>query len=184
MSLIVNSPLISLTPVPPVMTTFDPVAMIPIAASIAMNPNLIHYDPFKTYELFMPGSMAYYVSYPDLNTDVNMQRKVLDKIWNKLESKWMIEYIKVFKYITGKKGDYKLVKSLREYEENPMNATEAEDKAEWFLKNVFKRSHLAGVIEKYRKRTGLDWWNVDQDLSELKAFVYHQMKRRLFEKLA
>ena len=67
---------------------------------------------------------------------------------------------------------------------NPINTAEYTDKAEWFLSNIFKKAHLASVIEKYRKHTGLNWWDIDDDMSNLKAFIYHQMKRRLFEKLA
>ena len=185
MSIFVKTPTISLTPVPALMpTVIEPVSMVPVIADILMNPTNIYYDPFRTYGAYFPGSMAYYVSYPDLNSDVDMQRKVLNKIWNKLESKWIFEFTKVFKYITGSNGDYKLVSSLKEVESNPINTAEYEDKAEWYLSNIFKKSHLASVIEKYRKNTGLDWWNVDSDMDHFKAFVYHQMKRRLFEKIA
>jgi hypothetical protein len=185
MSIVVKTPTISLTPVPQLITTVvEPVSMVPVVNNILLDPLNIYYDPFRTFGTYMPGSLAYYVSYPDLNTDVDMQRKMLNKIWNKLESKWIFEFTKVFKYITGSKGDYKLVTSLKDYESNPINTAEYEDKAEWYLSNIFKKAHLAGVIEKYRKNTSLDWWNVDKNMDHLKAFIYHQMKRRLFERLA
>ena len=185
MSIFLNSPTISLTPIPSLMTSIiEPVSMIPVIANILLDQSKIFYDPFRTYGTYMPGSMAYYVSYPDLNTDVDMQIKVLNKIWNKLETKWIFEFTKIFKYITGTKDDYKLVSSLKEIESNPLNTSEYENKAEWYLSNVFKKAHLASVIEKFRKNTGLDWWNIDKDKEHLKAFIYHQMKRRLFEKVA
>ena len=185
MSIVVKTPTISLTPMPSLVTTvIEPVSLVPVVADILINPTKIFYDPFRTFGTYMPGSMAYYVSYPDLNSDVDIQKKVLIKIWNKLESKWIFEFTKVFKYISGTNGDYKLVSSLKEMESNPLNTNEYENKAEWYLSNVFKKAHLASVIEKYRKNTGLDWWNVEEDMDNLKAFIYHQMKRRLFEKIA
>lgn len=182
MSLLVNSPIISLTPL--VNSLIDPVALLPVATQIMLQPDIIYYDPFRTYDTIIPGSLGYYVQYPDLNTDVKLQTKVLNKIWNKLESKWIFEYVKVFKFIVGSKNNYRLAKSLKEAEDNSVNAAEIEDKADWFLSNFYTKSNLASTIEKYRLKTNLDWWNVDEDIEHLKQFIYHQMRRKLFEKVA
>jgi hypothetical protein len=185
MSILFKSPTISLTPMPSLMTSIiEPVSMIPVIADILLDQSKIFYDPFRTYGTYMPGSIAQYVSYPDLNTNPDMQKKVLLKIWDKLESKWIFNFVNVFKYITGSKGDYRIVKSLDEMKTNPINTAEYTDKAVWYLSNIFKKGHLASAIEKYRKHTGLNWWDIEDDMSNLKAFIYHQMKRRLFEKLA
>lgn len=182
MNLLVNSPIISLTPL--VNNMYNPVSLLPVATQIMMEPNLIFYDPFRTYDMIMPGSMAYYVSYPDLNTDPKMQSKVLNKIWDKLETKWIYDYVKVFKFIIGTKGDYHLAKNVKEAEENQINSADMENKADWLLSNFYTKSKLASTIEKYRAKSGLDWWDVDKDMDHLKQFIYHQMRRKLFEKIA
>ena len=181
MSLLIESPIISLNPVS---TIIDPVVMLPVASQILMDPATIYYDPFRTFNMYMPGSLAYYVNYPDLNTDVNMQRKVLNKIWNNLENKWIFDFIKVFKYVTGSVGSYKLVSSFSEAENNKLHSENMEEKAEWILKHFYTKSNLISTIEKFRNKANLDWWSVDNDQDRLKQFIYHQMKRKLLEKLS
>lgn len=175
------NPIISLTPV---VTDTNPfVSFIPIQQRILNDPSTILYDPFRTFETYYPN-LAYYVSYPDLNTDVKLQTRVLNKIWNLLADEWIYTYTKVFRYIKGTHGKYSLVDSLSDAEKNSTgNET---DKAEWILSNFYKKSSLAATIEKYRTRANVNWWDLDSDVNQerLKDFIYNQMRRKILVELS
>jgi hypothetical protein len=180
MSLFVNSPIVSLSPLYD--EVYQPVSLMPLATDILLE-NRIVYDPFRTFSSYFPLSPVFYTNYPDLNTDLKIQKKVYNKLWDKLENKWIFDFTKVFKYINGKKNNYELVSSLTEAENNKYSSEDVEGKAEWFLSNVYKKSDLANTIEKYRKKAGINLWDVEDDKETLKAFIYHQIKRMLFNKL-
>ena len=78
MSLFVNQPLISLTPV--ATNLYDPVSLLPVSTQIYLDPTNIYYDPFKTYNALFPSYPGIYVSYPDVNADTKMQKDVIHKI--------------------------------------------------------------------------------------------------------
>jgi len=182
MSLIFNSPILSLTPI--VDSIYDPVSFIPITTQLLIDDTRVLYDPFRTFSLYFPTVPVYYVDQPDLNTDVNVQKKVFNKLWTKLEEKWIFEFVKIFKFISGSKGNYKLVSSLVESENNKIHSEELEEKAEWFLSHIYTRSDLASTVEKYRRKMNIDIWNVEEDREHFKAFIYHQMKRMLLNKIS
>jgi len=181
MSLIINSPIVSLSPLYD--SVYEPVSLMPLVSDIILE-NRIVFDPYKTVSSLLPFTPLYYMEYPDLNTDMKLQKKVYNKYWEKLESKWIYDYVKIFKYITGSKGNYKLVSSLSEAENNKASTTDMEGKAEWFLSHVYTRSNLANTVEKYRRKAKVDLWEIENDKETFKAFIYHQIKRMLFEKLA
>ncbi len=162
---------------------FDPVVLLPVPNQVLLDPYTVHYDPFRTFDAVFPGSLSYYATYPDLNSDENLQKKVLHKMWEKLTSKWIYEFVKIFKYIKGSKGDHELVKSLTEYESNNVDSGDLEGKAEWFFKNFYRKSDLLGTINKYLSKTGTNLWDLDDNLHNFKAFVYHQIKRKLLERV-
>ena len=182
MSLLFDTPIISLSPI--VTSIYDPVSLLPLPSQIIFSEDRILYDPFRTFTTFFPRIPAYYVDVPDLNTDLKLQKKILNKIWNKLENEWILNFTKIFKYITGSKGSYKLVSSLNDAENNKVGTENMEDKANWFLTHIYTRSNLVNTIDKFRKKTGINLWEVDNDEDMLKAFIYHQIIRFLFDKLA
>jgi len=133
------------------------------------------YNPY--YESLFPFG-GYAVNYQDLNTDLKLQKKVLNNLWDKLSEKWIFTYDKVFKFIRSSAGSYKLVSSVDEAENNN-DTKDLKGKAEWILSNLYKKSNLASTIEKFRSKTGLNWWNVEASAEKLCAFVYHQMRRMI-----
>jgi len=182
MSLIIDSPFISLSPF--INSLYEPVSLFPFPSQIIIDDRPVLYDPFRTFTTFFPTIPAVYVNTPDLNNDLKLQKKIVNKLWNKLETEWILDYTKIFKYIVGSKGSYKLVSSLSESENNKVGSENMEDKARWFLTNVYTKSNLVNTIDKFRKKTGVDLWDVDSDEDMFKAFVYHQIKRFLFDKVA
>lgn len=167
--------------------SFNPyVSLVPITAKIYNEPNTIFYDPFKTIDIVTPN-YGYYFSYPDLNTDVNVQRKILMNVWDKLESDWIFNYIKVFNYIkkSGSSSSYRLVDSLEEGEIKA-STVDLEAKADWLLSKYYKKSDLASTIEKFRSKANLNWWdvNTNANIDRLKDFIYNQIRRKIMKDLS
>jgi hypothetical protein len=136
-----------------------------------------------TNTLLLP-TLQQQIKYPDLNSDIMVQKNITNKIWRKLKGTWIYNYTKLFKFIKGSKGNYKLVDSLKEAEHNQYGSQEIENKIDWFLSNIYTKSNLLGTLEKFRANTNLDLWKVDEDEDLLKDFIYHQIKRKLFNKLS
>ena len=183
MNSLFDTQIISLNPVPTKYVQ-EQVVLMPLVNQILMNPNNIYFDPFQVYNSIIPGNIGYYISYPDLNTDIDIQKNILNKIWTKLTTKWVFNFVKIFKYISWTNNNYKLISNLDDIEKNKINSEEIENKAEWFFKNFYKRSNLASTIEKYRARTSIDWWDIDKNIDHLKQFIYHQIRRKLLEKIS
>lgn len=177
-----TNPTISLTPI--YSDIVDTVSLVPLQQQILMNPTTIYYDPYRTFDYLLPN-IAYYTSYPDLNTDTNIQARVAKKIWKLLANEWIFEYLKIFRYVKGKKGSYSFVDSVEEANENTSTGDE-EDKAEWLLLTFYKKSNLMTTVDKYRIRAGINWWDVDNDdnIDRLKDFIYNQIRRKIMEKIA
>jgi hypothetical protein len=171
MSLLVTSPLVSL---------YDPVSLVSpfVSPRILVNDTDVLINPLR---VVVPTAL---VEYPDLNNDLRLQKKVYNNIWNILKDEWIYDYVKIFNYIVGTKNNYKLVSSLKEAEDNKNITEDMESKALWFLLNFYNKSKLASTIEKYRKKANINLWDIEKDDNTLKAFIYHQMKRMLFEKIA
>lgn len=170
------APIISLTPTFLDVNPF--VSLIPIADRINMDPNTIFYDPYRTYDIAFPNN-GYYFSYPDMNTDVKVQRKVLDNVWKKLKNSWILNYLKVFAHIKKSGSEYEIVS-------HDKNITDdIEGKVDWLLNNFYKKSDLANTIEKFRKRANINWWDVDNDdnIDDLKEYIYNQIRRKIANKL-
>lgn len=139
--------------------------------------------PFTNLPLnYNPLNYGYYVNTQDVNQDLNLQKKVIKYIWNKLSSKWILNYIKVFKFIKGSKGSFKFVDSIDEAENNKLNNADLEEKAIWLFDTFYKRSNLASTIEKFRNRMEINWWDIEDYKEELNAFIYHQMRRMILHK--
>jgi hypothetical protein len=199
MSILIDSPVLSLTPIIET-TVVDPIVsltpivertvlspfvdLVPVATRIKLEPGSIFYDPYRTYDLVYPNS-AYYFSYPDLNTDINIQKKILNSVWNKLEDKWVLSYLKIYNYIKKSGSTYKLVDSLEDGA-GKTSTVDIEDKADWLLTNYYKKSDLAATIEKFRSRLNINWWDVNTSkyIYDLKNFIYNQIRRKIMNELA
>jgi hypothetical protein len=71
MSLLLSSPIISLSPI--IDAVYEPVSLLPLPSQILISDRQILYDPFRTFDLFFPTVPAFYVTTPDLNTDLKLQ---------------------------------------------------------------------------------------------------------------
>lgn len=141
-------------------------------------------QPVITTSTILPTISTIPINYPDLNSDIVVQKKIIDKIWNKLKNEWMYNYTKIFTYIKGSKGNFNFVSSLKEAENNKFTTSDIDDKINWFLSEFYTKSSLLTTIEKFRSNTNVDLWDVDKDESLLKDFIYHQLKRKLLNKYA
>lgn len=182
LTILQNQPIVSLNPVVTSTFTTNTVSLVPTIAQIMVNPNTIFYDPTFSYNTVFPNQ-AYYVEYPDLNTDINLQKKVFNELWNKLESKWIYDFTKVFKFVVGTKGNYRLAKSASEAENNTINNEEIYDKIDWILCNFYKKSDLIKTIDKFRNNLKINLWDIKDYHDEFKSFVYHQMKRKFLNSI-
>ena len=124
---------------------------------------------------------GYYMNYPDVNEDITLHKKVVKQVWSKLSDKWIFNYTKVFKFIKKSNDSFKLVDSMDEAENNSVS-DKLEEKADWFLTNIYKKSNLASTIDKFRKKASMNWWNIPDNMERLNAFIYHQMRRMLLTK--
>jgi hypothetical protein len=120
-----------------------------------------------------------YIKYPDLNSDPDIQIKIIKNIWKKLKYKWIYEFIKIFRFIKRYDDTYTLVDSIYESKNNKDISSNIEKKASWFLKNIFTISDLAKVLTKYKHHINVDYWNIDKDKERLKRYIYHNIKHKI-----
>ena len=159
-------------------TTIEPniVSLVPNISNLISNNESI----FLNNRLFNPiiGISPMTVSYPDLNKDVNIQHKVLNNLWLKLLRIWSYDFIKIFSYVIGSKGSYKLVDDIKDADEANQQI-ELNHKIKWFFNTIYTKKDFLNTIFKYKKYTNLDLWNIDNDTYYLKKFIYHQIRRRI-----
>jgi len=141
-------------------------------------------QPIIATSTVLPTISTVPINYPDLNNDIVIQKKIINKIWNKLKNEWIYNYTKIFSYIKGSKGNYNFVSSLKEVENNKFSTNDIDEKINWFLSEFYTKSSLFSTIEKFRSNTNLDLWDIEKDETLLKDFIYHQLKRKLLNKYA
>lgn len=177
---IVSSPVISGILEPSI--TFETVLEPNIVRLVPTIPNIIANNETLVFNnrLLSPtiGITPMTVSYPDLNKDVNIQHKVLNNLWLKLLKIWSYDFIKIWSYVTGTKGSYKLVDDTKDADESNQQI-ELKHKIKWFFNTIYTKKDFLNTIFKYKTYTKLDIWNIDNDTYYLKKFIYHQIRRRI-----
>lgn len=123
-------------------------------------------------------------SFPDLNDDNQVQKKFTLYFWYKLKNHWIKSYKKLFKYIRGSKGDYKLVRDMADVGKiTPKGAFETDLIIHYILNEVYKKSDLARSLDKFRIQMNINWWELKYYKHTLKKFIYYQMKKKMQYKL-
>ena len=137
---------------------------------------ILPYD-YKMYHPYTYKSPAV-ISYPDLNEDEEILSKIMYNLWNKLIKLWIYDYLKIINYVTGSKGNYRLVDNIQDANSENQNI-ELENKIRWFFNNIYtKRSFFKSII-KYKKYMNIDIWDIDKEPKYLKKFLIYEMKKRI-----
>ena len=118
--------------------------------------------------------------YPDLNTDINLQKKITNSVWTNLSNEWILSYKKLLKYVLGSPGSYRIATNPRDVVINDIDNENLKSRADWLLKNYYKKSDLINTIEKFRSKLEINLWDVDTDSKLLKKFINHQIMRKIF----
>ena len=122
----------------------------------------------------------YISTLPDLNRDNELQKKFTIYFWKKLRDEWMHDYIKLFKYIVGKKGNYRVVSNETEFRKNKsFDSLNKEDIINYILSEIYTKSMLATSLDKFRTKMNINWWDLRYFKKTLKNFLYYQIKKQI-----
>lgn len=106
-----------------------------------------------------PVYTPYPYSYPDLNSDNQVQKRFTLYFWYKLKRHWIKKYMK----------------KLSRY----VNA----DNYKYVLNGIYTKQSLADSLDKFRIRMGIDWWDLKMYKHTLKKFIYYQIKKKVKREL-
>lgn len=94
-------------------------------------------------------------SYPDLNSDNDVQKRFTLYFWYKLKRHWIKKYMKkLSKYIDSKNYNF-------------------------ILNGLYTKQSLAESLDKFRIRMNLNWWDLKLYKHTIKKFIYYQIKKKI-----
>lgn len=115
-------------------------------------------------------------NYPDLNSDNQIHKRFTLYFWYRLQSSWIYKYKKLYKYIKGSNGDYRITS-----DPTVTSRTELEIEliADFILNEIYRKSDLAKSLEKFRLQMNINWWDLKYYTYTIKKFIYYQIKKKL-----
>lgn len=130
------------------------------------------------------------VAYPDVNQDKNLRKDVTDYIYDKIVNNWLkYNYLGLYKLFVVENGKVRLVKSFEEADKNSKSDnTENMKKYEYMIINYFERSDISKLLDKFRKKYGINWWDIKKKSDNFRSylekrvlsFIYKQIKSELY----
>lgn len=114
--------------------------------------------------------------YTDINNDPNLRKITTEKYYKKAVSNWTkYQFIDLYKYVTIKDGKAVLIKNidnLDKYNDDTLNI-----KHDFIIEHYLTKNDFYILLEKFVNKYRINWWNIEDFLSELRDFIYEKMKK-------
>ena len=122
------------------------------------------------------------VSYPDINNDIEMRRKIVNYFYNVINDSWITYYFSnLLKYFIIENNEIKLIKSLN-------NLSDIKDnnslKKNYILNKYLKKSNIERLINRFRKINDINWWEVKKYQDKFAKYILAKLKYHLESKIS
>lgn len=143
-----------------------------VASSVFLDP--VIYSPASSYVIDSP-LVATTVSYPDVNSDIELHDKITNRFYKKLYKNWLKDdLLGVLDFLKVSGKSVKTVKSKSKTKGRDI------DKKIKFLSQIFTRSELRHFLKKFVRKSNYKWWDLEEKLylvkKTLKKYLIKMIK--------
>lgn len=159
----------------PVKTEVIEVASLPVTNYYL--PTSLYYssDPY-----YYPRPVFNNISYLDVNSDKDLQKKVTGKFFSRLYNKWVPElYARLLDYVKLYEKDVSLVKSANEVKNNKTKEDEFEEKINYLADYIMTKKDVFNELYYYAEQKGINWWNLNSYADDIELYLIKKLEQRL-----
>lgn len=167
------SPVTSVYPIyQPTVTTIaaSAISPLPYVATVPTVPTIYSvnsYLPMQTY----PNV----VTYPDVNSNKQLRNNVIDYIYNKIVGNWLkYQYFDLYKLLEVSNGTVSFVKSMNKLDSSDKDVNA---KYDFILRNFLNRETVSRLIDKFRRKNNINWWNIKDNSDVLRKYIQHKLEK-------
>jgi hypothetical protein len=151
----------------------------------AITPNPLFVTPNLLYPRTVPlMQLPSIVSYPNLNTDSDLRRKVTEYFYDKLKSNWMkYHFLDLYQMIHVKDNTASLISNLSNLESEEKEK-HANIKLQFLLNNYLSKNDLYMLLKKFVKINQLNWWDLKKHSDKVKLFIHHKISKYIKQEIS
>jgi hypothetical protein len=134
--------------------------------------------PIQSYAY--PPILASRYEYQDVNEDSDLHQKVMKKIYTNIynfiipnEHPYMLNYIK------KNKGDYSMVKNIKEFKATKTKEGEYENKLQYMAHNIYSKSMMYNDVKQYLETYDIKWFDIEDNKTKVYEMIIKKLKRKL-----
>jgi len=159
----------------PVKSEIIEVASLPVTNYFLPTSLYISSDPY-----YYPRPVFSNVSYLDVNSDKDLQKKVTGKFFSRLYNKWVPElYSRLLDYVKLYEKDVSLVKSANEVKNNKTKEDEFEEKINYLADYIMTKKDVFNELYYYAEQKGINWWNLNSYADDIELYLIKKLEQRL-----
>jgi len=188
---IVNAPFTYSVPVDPNSTYIytDPIGRqtiidISSSPSYTVSPVSPIYTPIYTldtsYVYNLPSIVSANYEYQDINADPELHQKIMKKIYTNFYN-FIIpnQFPHLLNYVTNSKGNYKMVKTYKEYKKNKTRENEYEPKLQYLARSVYAKTDMYKDIKNFLSTYEIKWYDLEERKKEVFELLVNKLKNKL-----
>lgn len=125
------------------------------------------------------------ITYPDVNANADLRQKVTEYFFDKILKNWLkYHYLNLFSLVSVSNGIASLIKDIKQAETNLKNdSTENAIKYEFIVDNFLTKKDVYTLLEKFRKKYQLNWWDLKQHADDIRKFIGHKVRKYIKTKI-
>lgn len=168
-------------PYMPIMSPFATKTSLPeflniVPLEIDQKTNLPTYLPPSLFNFGIPHKQYIGPVYTDINNDPTLRKITTEKYYKKAVNNWVkYQFVDLFKYVTIKNDKAELIKNLNNLDKYSDDTLAV--KLDFIIEHYLTKNDFYILLEKFVNKYHINWWNIEDYLSELRDFIYDKMKK-------
>lgn len=129
-----------------------------------------------TYGTYVPLYPSV-VSYPNVNSNNNLQSKVTEYFFDKILKNWLrFHYLELYQLIKISNNKAELISKLSD-----LNVTKSESenglKYEFIVDNYLTMNDVRDLLTKFVKLNNINWWDLKKHSEKIRKFIQHKVTK-------
>jgi len=140
------------------------------------------YSPIYTLDTSysLPSIVSANYEYQDVNADPELHQKIMKKIYTNFYN-FIIpnQFPHLLNYVTNSKGNYKMVKTYKEFKKNKTRENEYEPKLQYIARSVYTKPDMYKDVKNYVSTYEMKWYELEDKKKEVYELLINKLKSKL-----
>lgn len=118
--------------------------------------------------------------YQDINEDSELHQKAMKKIYTNIYN-FIIpnEHPHLLNYVKKNKGNFSMVKNMKEFKSNKTKENEYEGKLQYIAHSVYSKSSMYSDVKQYLDTYDIKWFDIEDNKSKIYDMIIKKLKNKL-----